>query len=789
MHSLKLHLPLITLILLTQACGTNNPMPADELTADDINILSRLQPTASGLATCPEPSIDYPLTDSGIPLIETNPGAPIALYLDFDGGIYGGSTQLSGFNRRVEEGSDGDPNTFDDMERADIKLAVERTDQYFAMFDVNVTTDPAARDAADAWGWIIITEDSSGGQAHLSSSSISRLTYAKAFVSAARSRAESANKGRSLASEFGHNFHLHHQGEYEDGVFDKRVRSSGFDGNRGAVMGGGGGIVNGWLYGHHDGDNGDVTFQDDIAIIRERILITSEDTYSGDGFRPDDHDGQKDASATSLCLDESGLWQQAGIIERRDDKDVFAVNWGGGDMHVTAQAVDVSAVDLVVRVYDEQLNLVKTVNSPSLTREYGVIADLYSGYYYFEVASRGGYGELGKYQLTVHDESLAPPSKGAIYAQIDQSDDDAEEDSTGDMSMSSSDLEMVTDSLEQVVGLRFNDIKIPQGALINSAYIQFQTDETGATATDLVFHAEASPSATSFTRSNFDLSSRVKTTAFGSWQPQSWNIKGERDLRQRTTDIANVIQEVIDQSEWVPGNSMALFISGTGKRTAESFNGDQQGAPLLVIQYGYDPEELLPGDHPDDDIELGDEPLPEIQTLTLAVIASKDDAEERGDGYVSRSSSDLELVRDDSDQYIGLRFQNLTLPVGAQIDRAYIQFVTDEPTLEETHLVIAAEYTGQAAEFSSQAYGISQRWETSVVVNWSPDTWGEKDEALVQQQSPDLTSLINEVISHPEWVNGNPIVFIISGGGKRVAHSFNKDPLKAPKLVIDYHTD
>ena len=311
---------------------------------------------------------------------------------------------------------------------------------------------------------------------------------------------------------------------------------------------------------------------------------------------------------------------------------------------VMGKVAGVSTVDLVVRVYDEQLSLVKTVNSPSLTREYGVVSNLYSGRYYFEVASRGGYGELGKYQLTVHDESLAPPSSGVFHVQVNQSLDDAEEDSTGDMSMSSSDLEMVTDGLNQVVGLRFNDIMIPQGAVINSAYIQFQTDETGADETDLVLHADASSSAAPFTRSDFDLSSRTKTSAFASWQPDSWNIKGERDLRQRTTDIANVVQEVTGQSGWVPGNSMAILISGTGKRTAESFNGDQQGAPLLVIQYGYDPEELLPGDdHPVDDIEPGDEPLPEIQTLTLTlpVITGKDDAEERGDGYVRRKDSVL----------------------------------------------------------------------------------------------------------------------------------------------------
>ena len=41
----------------------------------------------------------------------------------------------------------------------------------------------------------------------------------------------------------------------------------------------------------------------------------------------------------------------------------------------------------------------------------------------------------------------------------------------------------------------------------------------------------------------------------------------------RTPDIAAVIQEIIDRPGWNPGAALALTISGSGERTAESFDG------------------------------------------------------------------------------------------------------------------------------------------------------------------------------------------------------------------------
>ncbi len=55
---------------------------------------------------------------------------------------------------------------------------------------------------------------------------------------------------------------------------------------------------------------------------------------------------------------------------------------------------------------------------------------------------------------------------------------------------------------------------------------------------------------------------------------------------QQTPNIASVIQEIVDWKGWsLSGNLLAVIISGSGRRAAESFNGDAAGAPLLHMEY------------------------------------------------------------------------------------------------------------------------------------------------------------------------------------------------------------
>jgi hypothetical protein len=50
-------------------------------------------------------------------------------------------------------------------------------------------------------------------------------------------------------------------------------------------------------------------------------------------------------------------------------------------------------------------------------------------------------------------------------------------------------------------------------------------------------------------------------------------------------NLKHVIEEIVHQSTWGSGNALVLFVTGSGKRVAESWDGLASGAPLLHIQY------------------------------------------------------------------------------------------------------------------------------------------------------------------------------------------------------------
>ncbi len=179
--------------------------------------------------------------------------------------------------------------------------------------------------------------------------------------------------------------------------------------------------------------------------------------------------------------------------------------------------------------------------------------------------------------------------------------------------------------------------------------------------------------------------------------------------------------------------------------------------------------------------------------LEIRVNSSNDDAEEAADGSVDPASSDLELVEDEGTQLVGLRFEDLALFPGERIKEAYIQFSVDEPDpkLEkgekapETVLVIHIEDASDAPAFSGAPHDLSSRTRVQQPIEWKPKAWAKKDDHGGDQRTPNLAPLLQSVVDRSGWALGHAVVFLIDGQGKRVAHAYDKDPGKAPRLVIE----
>ena len=174
-----------------------------------------------------------------------------------------------------------------------------------------------------------------------------------------------------------------------------------------------------------------------------------------------------------------------------------------------------------------------------------------------------------------------------LEVRVNSGSDDAEErTASGSVGLTSSDLEMIDDKTRlQIVGMRFVGITIPSGATIINAWVQFQAHETNTEATSLTIEAEASVNPVTFSTSNGNVSLRPRLPVSVPWSPVAWNTVNEQGPGQQTPDLALVIQEVVKQQNWSSGNSLVLIISGSGKRVADSYNGNSNGAALLHVEY------------------------------------------------------------------------------------------------------------------------------------------------------------------------------------------------------------
>lgn len=180
--------------------------------------------------------------------------------------------------------------------------------------------------------------------------------------------------------------------------------------------------------------------------------------------------------------------------------------------------------------------------------------------------------------MKIHEEDV----RGLVFG-IAKSSDDAEEDDDGDVELGSSDLELVQDSATQHIGLRFEKVSIERGTVIRSAAIQFTTDEATSESTTLILRAIDSSNPGTFVEKSHNISSRPLISQQVEWAPKPWKKNDESGELQRTPDLKDLVQQLLNRSDWKAGNAIGFVISGRGKRVAQS-SKKASGAPRLIIE-------------------------------------------------------------------------------------------------------------------------------------------------------------------------------------------------------------
>lgn len=171
-------------------------------------------------------------------------------------------------------------------------------------------------------------------------------------------------------------------------------------------------------------------------------------------------------------------------------------------------------------------------------------------------------------------------------------DNDVEEIEAGNIYSDQALLDLASDPSDggwrgdQYIGMRFGAIDIPQGTTISEAYVQFTSgNNVNVNPSSMVVFAHDVDDAPQIGWDQYELSGRTQTTAQEAWDPAPWNTIGVSGVDQRTPNIQNVIQEIVDRAGWVANNDILVMVSGTGTRCARTSNGAPNDAAQLCITY------------------------------------------------------------------------------------------------------------------------------------------------------------------------------------------------------------
>lgn len=316
---------------------------------------------------------------------------------------------------------------------------------------------------------------------------------------------------------------------------------------------------------------------------------------------------------------------------------------------------------------------------------------------------------------------------------------------------------------QQSVGLRFQDIGIPQGATITSAALEFIASTTDNSAAALTIKAEANDNPDSYAGTANNITGRSYTGASVNWSPDPWVV----GTVYQSPDLSALVQEVVNRPGWCGNNAMAFNIiaADAAARAAISFEGDTAEAPVLRISY--DPNSV-----PTSGGCIN-------QYLVYRIDRAVDDAEQYSNGNVTLSGTIFNMQRSQTN---GLRFQDVLLEQGAQILEANIDFVARTNDTGTTSFTFRGEDADNAPAFSTSRRNISNRTPTSASVTWSPTNWTTNG----TYSTPDLKTILQEIVNRPGWSAGNNMAFIQTGSSNtdRRARTFNNQPGSAPLLRI-----
>lgn len=169
------------------------------------------------------------------------------------------------------------------------------------------------------------------------------------------------------------------------------------------------------------------------------------------------------------------------------------------------------------------------------------------------------------------------------------------------------------------------------------------------------------------------------------------------------------------------------------------------------------------------------------KTVYSQINSSGADVHESG-GTLTTNSSVLPVGQAAKD-FTGLRFNSVCVPSNAVITSAHLAFFPNGFSNAASELRYEAQRTPNPGVFRPQVLrDLSNRIPTVSHATQNAPGWFGSDRVY----SPDLSEVLDEVITQPGWSSCNPVVLRLSGTSARNAASFDLNAELTPTLVVNY---
>jgi len=328
-------------------------------------------------------------------------------------------------------------------------------------------------------------------------------------------------------------------------------------------------------------------------------------------------------------------------------------------------------------------------------------------------------------------------------SQVSSSSDDAIEAGNGAVSLTDAQLTLMQipgiPTGASWVGMRFPKLNIPQGATITDARLAFTSPGDYDNYTNLTISAQDTEDAATFDDNFNSVSGRTRTNNSVAWNSVSaWYD----DNTYESPNLAPLVQQIVNKTNWCGGNAMALMINGTGARLASSFDSGSADGPKLRVEY-----------------QLTDIPATGGCSTTTVIAQVKEDNDDamqrssrRSNGRMLRGYADL-IMRDRPPYSqgfdTGILLRDVAVPKDAVILEANLKATIGRSQFNSGSISVdlSLENTGDATAIGSNSYNLSSRSTLSPAVRWDnmPAT------ANADVVSPSLKDMVQNIVNRSDW--------------------------------------